>query len=134
MRAAAEGPHGVCGRVDIDGIPRRTDAIEVCRECVERPLPYVARHVVQADRVRRVLANRRRGGVLLWKVAGVDVRLRVCSVERLVAPRVLDVRLAAASREFPLRFRREARTGPGGERNGVVPGHVNDRMIVEPFY
>src|SRR5690606_28795029 len=114
----------------------RFAAIELQGEARGRPLPDIARGVVQAKAVGRELADscrlvaqQARAGAAAAVGAG---RLFV-AVERLAPPVVTLA--AAACRILPFGFGRQAITcaslarQPLGVGMGVAPGHMDDRAL-----
>ena len=102
---------------------------------VRRPLPHVARHLVEPIAVRRERTHGRRAvesvrlHVLPRELAlpGVAHRLPVGRV--VVSPGVLRAFEPAARRELPLGFRRQLLAGPLRVCLDVLPGHVHDGML-----
>src|SRR4029077_269291 len=100
---------------------------------IGRPLPGIARHLMQPEAVGRIGANRGRRPVprvvLPGKVAVPKVRLAIARRLRLVTPDELRALETAACRALPLGLVWQRLTSPGGIGLGVLAGHVDDRMI-----
>ena len=102
---------------------------------IRGPLPDVADHVLQAERVGGELVDgvRRRvavlGVILLGKPARPDVGPRLARLRHpLVAPGEEAVLLPGAAGELPFRLGGESLAGPLAVGHGVVPGHVHCRV------
>src|SRR2546425_5689258 len=103
---------------------------------VAAPLPDVAGHVVQPVAVGRESLDRRGAfvavgsGVLVRKLALPEIGMNVGVGRLVIAPDVGFIVQSAARRELPLSLSRQALAGPRGIGDGVVPGDVNNGMIV----
>src|SRR5207244_7763123 len=106
---------------------------------VGAPLPHVAGHVVEPVPVWRVRFYRRRPfeavlhGVLVRKRALPNVALGMLLRERLISPDVGLPIQPAAGRKFPLGLRGQAFSCPARIGDGIVPGDLDDGMIVLAF-
>src|SRR6186713_2101188 len=110
VRAAAHRlPPGRAGERRIAG--RRLLVVRR-REPVVTPLPYVAAHVMEAESVRLVGADRQRCGQpacrgLVWKHAAPDIASRRSILHQLIAPGVALSLEPASGRAFPFGLGRQ---------------------------
>ena len=89
---------------------------------VHTPLEDVARHVVQAVIVRRILTNR-------CRFADVAAVIRAFFIWILIAPWKTFPRQTTAGGKLPLRFGRESFAHPFAVCHRVVPTHANNGLI-----
>src|SRR5580765_4093822 len=100
------------------------------------PLPNIARHVVKAVSVRRILRHRRDAdetilaGIFLRKRSLVRVGHVLSADAELIAPDEWFAGAAAAGGKLPFSFRRQTFAGPLRIGLGVFVSDVHDGIIL----
>src|SRR6516225_3321592 len=105
---------------------------------ITRPLPYVARHVVQPVRIRGIMSDRRgapktvlsRVGVRKMPLVRVSHPLSVRT--EFISPHEGFSGLATSRREFPFRFGRQTFSSPLRVSHRIFIRHLYHRIILLP--
>src|SRR4051812_17162790 len=102
---------------------------------VAGPFPDVPDHIEQPEAVRWVMCDGRcpleavSAAIVPRELALPDVGLVPAFRFEFIAPGEFAIRTAAPSRIFPLRFGRQALSGPAGICTRIVICDVHDRMV-----
>src|SRR5262245_52433736 len=134
-----EWPGGVVGTKGagrVVGHHTGASAIQLSIVPVGTPLPDVAGHVIEPIAVGRERLHRRRplvavlGSVLVRELALPEVGERLLVGWLVVAPGIGLAIQSTTGGELPLRLGRQTLAGPLRIGHGIVPGDVNNGMIV----